>query len=98
MLVNKVAKYKMSTVVEEKFDEEIGKWLAVGWLKPCEPPDQHGIIPLMAVEQKNKGKVHPVLNFSELNNFDESYTGNSDIRSKTIWTWHKIQGKPDVLI
>lgn len=96
VLTNRVSKYAMSAPVEQRFDEELDKWKAEGWLRPCEAP-VHGLIPLMAVEQPSKGKIRPVMDFRELNKHVESYTGDSDVCSATTRKWRKMDGKPRVL-
>lgn len=41
--------------------------------------DKRGLIPLMAVAQENKGKVHLVLNYNEMNGYVETYMVDADI-------------------
>ena len=71
-LSNWVAQYKMDPGVEEAFSQEIEDWIGKGWLKVFEG-EHDGLLPLMAVDQPNKGKVRPVLDYRELNEFVESY-------------------------
>lgn len=52
----------MPSEIEEKFDEEVNRWIHEGRLLPCEASEL-GIIPMMAVVQETKGKVRPVLEF-----------------------------------
>ena len=96
MLNNKVDCYKMDATRKGRFDVEIEKWISKGWLTPCEAPP-HGFLAMMAVEQTNKGKVRPVFDFRELNNYVESFTGNSDACCDTIRKWRSINGKLAVL-
>lgn len=96
ILNNKIGQYKMSVEVEKRFDEELEKWKTEGWLRPCCEPEQ-GIIPLLAVEQPNKGKVRPVMDFREINAFIESHTGDSDVCSETTRKWRMLDGEPAVL-
>ena len=55
--------------LQEPFDAEIGQWIAYGWLRPWITETNERILPLLAVEQKNKGKVRPFLDYRELNEF-----------------------------
>ena len=96
VLTNQTAKYAMTEEVEKRFDEELEKWVQEGWLLPCEPPSQ-GVIPLMAVEQESKGKVRPVMDFRELNQYVESYTGDSDACDETLRKWRTSDGDPGIL-
>ena len=96
ILNNKIGQYKMSVEVEKRFDEELEKWKTEGWLRPCCEPEQ-GIIPLLAVEQPNKGKIRPVMDFREINAFIESHTGDSDVCSETTRKWRMLDGEPAVL-
>ena len=96
ILLNRTSMYNMSPNVEERFDDEIKKWIDKGWLVPCSPPQQ-GIIPMMAVVQETKGKVRPVLDFRELNKFVKSHTGDSDVCDETIRKWRMMRGKLGIL-
>ncbi|XP_065667733.1 uncharacterized protein LOC136088022 [Hydra vulgaris] len=55
-------------------------WVKNGWLKPCnkEEKSTKGIVSLMAVEQENKGKIRPVMDFCELNQYVNSHNASSD--------------------
>ena len=45
---------------EGKFEEEVERWIEMGWLKPQDgDAPGGGVIPLMAVMQVNKKKVRP---------------------------------------
>ena len=54
-----------------------------------------GILPLMAVEQKTKGKVGPVLDFRELNEFVECHTGDNvaDVCGDVLREWRQMEGE-----
>ena len=47
-------------------------------------------LPLIAVDQKNKNKVRPVMDFRWLNNFVESHSGDSHDCSVTLRNWRKL--------
>lgn len=96
VLSNKTSKYAMSPAIEQRFDEELEKWKAEGWLVPCEAPAR-GWLPLMAIDQPNKNKVRPVMDFRELNRYVESYTGDSDVCSETTRKWRMMEGSTALL-
>ena len=60
--------------IREKFDMETEHWIAEGWLRPWSGV-AGGVIPLLAVEQQSQDKVHPVIDYRELNQFVECHTG-----------------------
>lgn len=88
-LGNWVSQYRMKPGVEEAFCEEIEEWIAKGWLKAYEG-EHDGLVPLMAVAQPNKGKVRPVLDFRELNEFVSSHTGQSVVCAEKLRAWRKL--------
>ena len=50
----------------------------MGWSVEWKSPVK-GVITLLAVVQPAQDKVRPVMDYSELNTFIESYTGNDEI-------------------
>ena len=59
------------------------EWIREGWLQRYEG-EHDGIVPLMAVVQAAKGKVRPVLDFRELNDYVSSHTGTSVVCGEKI--------------
>ena len=53
---------------------------------PCDRP-KDGIIPLLAVRQRAKNKVRPVLDYRELNNAVQNHTADSEVCSETLRRW-----------
>ena len=89
-LDNNVAQYAVKSSVREEYEREIAVWKERGWLKPydeCELGPPKGLIPLMAVVQKNKAKVRPVLDFRELNQHIEPFTANADVCAEKMRKW-----------
>ena len=86
VLTNKVAQYAVNKDIRDAFDAELQRWIAEGWLVPCDRPNG-GIIPLLAVEQKLKNKVRPVLDFRELNEAIQSHTADSEVCPETLRRW-----------
>ena len=96
-LKNTIDCYKSAKHQEVKyeFDEELRKWIRLGWLVPCQgvngKESAKGIIPLMAVVQPTKQKVRPVMDFRELNEFVESHPGaDVAVCGETIRSWRQL--------
>lgn len=49
-----------------------------------------GLISLMAVVQRNKRKVRPVLDFRELNTYIDAFIADSHVCSDKLWGWRKV--------
>ena len=79
----------------EEFERQVDRWVDEGILMPWGEKVESGILPLMAVEQQTKGKVRPVLDFRELNEFVECHTGNNvaDVCSDVLREWRRMDGE-----
>ena len=86
VLQNRKAQYTIGSDIKDAYDQEIQRWIAEGWLVPCSAP-QGGIVPMLAVNQENKGKVRPVLDYQELNASVQSNTANSEVCPETLKRW-----------
>ena len=91
-LKNSVGEYTVKPAVRVEYEREIEDWMNRGWLckydeRVLGPPK--GLIPLMAVIQKNKGKVRPVLDFRELNEHIEPFTAKADVCADKMREWKK---------
>ena len=67
-------------------------WIMNGWLIPYPqerlgPPK--GLIPLMAILQHTKGKVHPVMDYRELNEHVDAFTADADVCTTKLREWHQ---------
>ena len=92
-LLNKVREYRIPKEAEQEYDREVSKWIQNGWLVPyCEEKygKPKGLIPLMAVIQKNKEKVRPCLDFRELNSHVDVYSGSADVCSDKLRQWRRL--------
>lgn len=92
-LTNTVECYRSvkSPEAEAEFEEEIQRWISEGWLKPWEG-NSGGILPLMAVIQRNKGKVRPVLDYRELNGSVQCHSGeDAAVCDETLRKWRKLR-------
>lgn len=87
-LTNRVGEYKIAEGLREEFDREIQQWISDGWLVPFEG-ECDGIVPLLAVVQESKGKVRPVLDFRELNQFVRSKTGDAEVCAEKLREWRR---------
>ena len=72
------------------------EWIKQGWLKQFEGM-YNGIIPLMAVVQRNKSKVRPVMNYREPNQFVSSHTADGDVSSRKLCSWRKLGENLDII-
>ena len=63
-----MSQYPPSESTREAFENEVGKWIENGWLRPY-VGHYDGVIPLMAVFQRNNAKVQPVMDYREVNGF-----------------------------
>ena len=70
-LKNRIPEYCIANDTRKEYDEELKDWINNGWLE-LHPPK--GLIPFMTVVSSSKHKVHPVLNYRELNEHMESFT------------------------
>lgn len=88
-LSNKRCHYKIPNEAKEKYCEEVNEWIKLGWLQEYNE-EYDAIIPMMAVIQENKGKVRPVLDFRELNEFVSSHTADSAVCNEKLRAWRKL--------
>jgi hypothetical protein len=93
VLHNKVACYRMGPAVKEEFDKEVQSWIDEGILSPV-PEEEFvsTVVPMMAVEQVNKGKVRPVLDYKQVNNYVSCHSGGSAVCDESIRKW-RLTGK-----
>ena len=91
-LGNSVAEYAVPRAARDAYDAELDAWIEKGWLVPHDeqrhgPP--RGLVPLLAVQQKNKSKVRPVMDFRELNDFVTAHTADSDVCADALRKWRR---------
>ncbi|KFD50081.1 hypothetical protein M514_09041 [Trichuris suis] len=70
VLRNTLEEYLPTAAARAAYEEELRTWIQNGWLIPYDERrlgPAKALIPLMAVVQRTKGKVRPVLDFRELN-------------------------------
>lgn len=66
ILKNTISQYKIRAVAKCQYDKEIERWIELGWLIPFDESvlgPAKGLIPMMAVNQKNGRKVRPVMDY-----------------------------------
>ena len=101
VLKNKVECYKQGLVGDKKeaFETEIDRWIEEGILVPWKEDVDEGILALMAVEQATKGKIRPVLDYREMNEYVESHTGDdiTDICGDRLREWRMIEGEAEMV-
>lgn len=95
-LQTRLSEYKCSQAphVRERYCAELESWISKGWLKRWDGPVK-GVIPLLAVFQKTKDKVRPVMDYSELNDFVECHTGYDMVAvcGEKVRRWRQLQGE-----
>ncbi|KRX79665.1 hypothetical protein T06_11433 [Trichinella sp. T6] len=92
VLQNTVEEYPPANVARGAYEDELRKWIKDGWLVPYDE-SEHGppkrLLPLMAVIQRNKEKVRPIMDFRELNAHIESHTADADVCSQKLREWRR---------
>ena len=92
VLQNQVEAYSVPREARTLYEEELEKWIAEGWLATYSDEKYSpakGMIPLMAVIQRNKGKVKPVLDFRELNTCIDAFTADADVCADKLRKWRR---------
>ena len=56
-----------------------------------------GLIPLMVVNQTWKGKIRPVLDYRELNQYIKCHTADTSVCDDTLRRWRCAEGKLKLL-
>ena len=80
--------YAVSCHTRDAYENKILQWQQNGWLLPYSeeelvPPK--GLIPLMAVMQKQK--VRLVLDYRELNSFVDAFTATAEVCTQKLREW-----------
>ena len=91
-LTNGVPEYAIPATAREEFDGELQLWMDNGWLVPYDEElygQPRGLLPLMAVEQKNKVKIRPVLDYRELNSHVAAHTAEADVCADQLRKWRR---------
>lgn len=92
VLSNMVDAYAVPSEAKASYEAELHKWIQDKWLIPYDEKTYgpvKGLIPLMAVIQRSKGKVRPVMDFRELNHYIETFTAEADVCSDKLREWRK---------
>ena len=91
-LMNTVAEYVVPPAARHEYEAELDTWIEQGWLVPYDE-DRHGaargLVPLMAVQQSNKAKVRPVMDYRELNGFVTAHTADTDVCADQLRRWRR---------
>jgi len=84
ILKNRVAEYTVKPNLRQEYESEIEEWIQNGLLQETSDFPDNGTPPLLAVQQENKGKVRPVLDYRELNQFVSSHTAEGKVCQETL--------------
>lgn len=95
-LNNRVSQYKVPEEIEEEYCKELDGWIKDGWLRRYDG-DFKGVIPLMAVVQKNKSKVRPVMDFRQLNESVSNHTAESSVCGEKLRNWRRMGSNLSVI-
>ena len=91
-LQNKAEEYRIPPSARQEYEEALCKWADQGWLVPYDE-EVHGkvkgTIPLMAVIQRVKRKVRPVMDFREVNCYLDPHTADTDVCGEKIREWRR---------
>ena len=91
-LNNCISEYRVTSDIWQAYEEELKVWLGSGWLVPYPKKKLgplKGLIPLMTVVQVTKEKVHPVLDYRELNKHMDAFTANAPARNGIVERSHQ---------
>ena len=91
-LTNAVPQYAVPPAARHEFEAELDDWIRRGWLVPYDERRYgapKGLVPLMAVEQRNRAKVRPVLDYRELNGYVTAHTADSDVCAEQLRKWRR---------
>ncbi|KFD62540.1 hypothetical protein M514_09025 [Trichuris suis] len=92
VLQNAKMEYPPAAASRAAYEEELMSWIRNGWLIQHDERKfgpARALIPLMAVVQRNKGKVRPVLDFRELNTHIDTFTANCDVCAHKLREWRR---------
>ena len=87
---SRIAEYAINPKLRGAYEDEVRSWIAEGWLVPRDSEESGGLLPMMAVEQSNKGKVRPVIDFRELNMATSSHTADSAVCGEQLRAWRRM--------
>ena len=92
VLHNKVEAYSIPDGAQAPYEEELERWIKDAWLLPYDEAKYgpaKGLIPLMAVVQRNKNKVRPVMDFREVNTRIDAFTAAADVCAERLREWRR---------
>uniref|UniRef100_A0A5S6QUG1 Reverse transcriptase domain-containing protein n=1 Tax=Trichuris muris TaxID=70415 RepID=A0A5S6QUG1_TRIMR len=92
VLQNTIKEYPPVAAAKAVYEEELGTWIRNGWVVPYNQTKlgpAKALIPLMAIFQRTKSKVRPVLDFRELNTHTDVFTANSGVCTDKLRQWRR---------
>ncbi|KFD59839.1 hypothetical protein M514_27976, partial [Trichuris suis] len=92
VLKNIVRAVQASREIRGPYEEELRSWVEQGWLVPYDQTKYgpaKGLIPPMAIVQRNKGKIRPVMDFRELNAHIETFTAHAYVCADKMRLWRR---------
>ena len=99
-LQTQLSEYKcaQASYMQECYCAELESCISNGLLNQWDGPVQ-GVIPLLNVFQPTKDKVHPVMDYHELNDFHECHTHDEMVAvcGEKVRKWRQLQGELKVV-
>ena len=99
-LENRISGYLVSSELREEYERELQAWMDNGWSLPYidekfSPPN--GLIPLMAVLQTNKYKVHPLMDYREQNTYGDTVMSAAHVCAEKQREWRQQDANVSIL-
>ncbi|KFD46863.1 hypothetical protein M514_12268 [Trichuris suis] len=91
-LSNRMEEYPPAAAARAAYEEELSSWIQNGWLVPYDEEEMgpaKALIPLMAVIQRSKQKVRPVMDFRAVNAHIDAFTASSDVCAHKLREWRR---------
>ena len=82
-------RYAVNEDIRADFEKEIDAWIEQKILVEAKGYDGK-YVPLLAVHQKTKSKVRPVLNFREVNRHIQCHTGDAQVCGEILRKWRTM--------
>uniref|UniRef100_A0A5S6QA39 RNase H domain-containing protein n=1 Tax=Trichuris muris TaxID=70415 RepID=A0A5S6QA39_TRIMR len=92
VLYNTAKEYSPTEEARASYEEELQTWIKNRRLVPYDEKKYgaaRGLTPVMAVVQRNKSKVRPVMDFRDLNGYIDTFTADTDVCAQKLREWRR---------
>ena len=93
----RIPEYPVSSKLREDYKNELQTRMDSSWLLPYSNSPLKGLIPPIAVLQTNKPKVHPVIDYQELNTYIDPFMGATDVCEEKLQEWKQQSANVSIL-